>query len=857
MRRYIKYFLLVISFFLGCQKKSSVITSGVSIELAQSRKASISDVRYKIHFDIPKQKDDHIIAYEYIYFALSNLSSNIILDFRQTTDHIFSISVGGKTVPFELIDQHIIIDPSYFSLGQNTIFISFRAGDMSLNRNDEFLYTLFVPDRASTAIPCFDQPNLKAKYSLTLSIPVDWTAIANGPIVSEKIIDDKREMVFAETLPISTYIFAFTAGKFERVSQLKNGRKMTMLHRETDREKVERNKDEIFELHARALSWMEDYTGIDYPFQKFDFALIPGFQYGGMEHPGAIFYKDASLFLDLSATKNQFLSRAGLISHETAHMWFGDLVTMDWFDDVWTKEVFAGFMGGKMVNPSFPEIDHNLRFLGNYASAYGVDRSLGANQIRQPLQNLNMAGTLYGSIIYSKAPVVMKQLEMLVGKKIFQEGIKIYLNSYAYENATWTDLIKILDNLSKEDLTAWSKVWVDEPDRPIVEYDIITDQNETIKEIILKQSDPKNKNRIWMQHLQFRLSYDDGDILLPAYLKDKQIKIVAAKGMAKPNYVLPNGVGVGYGNFKMDSSSRTFLLEQLPQIDDSYLRGIVWLNLWDDMLEGNIKPIDMIDLCIAALRTENDILNIQRILSRLNSTFWNFLNHEQRIAIAADIESILMAQMNEAATLTNRAMYFRSFRSMVITDNGYQWLKSIWMKTNSIKGLTLSERDYTAIATELALRDRDDNQDILAMQLDRISNPDRKSRFKFIMPSLSSDLQVRDQFFTLIKKEESRAVEPWVQSAVAYLHHPLRSKEAEKYIRPSLDLLEEIQRTGDIFFPARFINATLSGHQSEKAKEIVNKFLDQNPDYSYPLRLKILQAADNLYRAVGILEFEN
>ena len=857
MKRYIKYFLLTISFFLGCQKNSSVITSGVSIELAQSRKASISDVRYKIHFDIPKQKDDHIIAYEYIHFALSNLSSDIILDFRQTADHIFSISVGGKTVPFELIDQHIIIEPSYFSLGQNTIFISFRAGDMSLNRNDDFLYTLFVPDRASTAIPCFDQPNLKAKYSLTLSIPVDWTAIANGPIVSEKIIDDKREMVFAETLPISTYIFAFTAGKFERVSQLKNGRKMTMLHRETDREKVERNKDEIFELHARALSWMEDYTGIDYPFQKFDFALIPGFQYGGMEHPGAIFYKDASLFLDLSATKNQFLSRAGLISHETAHMWFGDLVTMDWFDDVWTKEVFAGFMGGKMVNPSFPEIDHNLRFLGNYASAYGVDRSLGANQIRQPLQNLNMAGTLYGSIIYSKAPVVMKQLEMLVGKKIFQEGIKIYLNSYAYENATWTDLIKILDNLSKEDLTAWSKVWVDEPDRPIVEYDIIIDQNETIKEIILKQSDPKNKNRIWKQHLQFRLSYDDGDILLPAYLKDKQIKIVAAKGMAKPNYVLPNGVGIGYGNFKMDLSSRTFLLDQLPQIDDSYLRGIIWLNLWDDMLEGNIKPIDMIDLCIAALKTENDILNIQRILSRLNSTFWNFLNQEQRIAIAADIESILMAQMNEATTLTNRAMYFRSFRSLVITDNGYQWLKSIWMKTNSIKGLTLSEKDYTAIAIELALRDRDDNQDILAMQLNRISNPDRKSRFKFIMPSLSSDTEVRDQFFTLIKKEESRAVEPWVQSAVACLHHPLRSKEAEKYIRPSLDLLEEIQRTGDIFFPARFINATLSGHQSANAKEIVNKFLDQNPDYSYPLKLKILQAADNLYRAVEILESIN
>ena len=233
-----------------------------------------------------------------------------------------------------------------------------------------------------------------------------------------------------------------------------------MLHRETDLAKVERNKDEIFDLHSRAISWMENYTGIDYPFQKFDFALIPSFQYGGMEHPGAIFYRDASLFLELSATKNQYLSRAGLISHETAHMWFGDLVTMNWFDDVWTKEVFASFMGGKIVNPSFPEINHDLRFLSNYSSAYGVDRSLGANEIRQPLKNLNLAGTLYGSIIYSKAPVVMKHLELIVGEKTFQKGIQIYLSNHSYGNATWSDLISILDDLSQKIGPPYSDVGV-------------------------------------------------------------------------------------------------------------------------------------------------------------------------------------------------------------------------------------------------------------------------------------------------------------------------------------------------------------------------------------------------------------
>ena len=834
---------------MGCQSENSIINPGVSWALAQNRKAIISDVRYKLKFDIPKDKIKPIAVEEFIDFKLSDLTNDVVLDFRQRADYIHSVTIKNKPVQYKVENQHIVIDASYFSKGQNSIFISFRAGDMSLNRNEEFLYTLFVPDRASTAIPCFDQPNLKARYSLTLIVPTDWTAIANGPIQSEKIINDKREIVFGETRPVSTYIFAFTAGKFKRVTQEISGRKMTMLHRETDLGKVARNKNEIFELHSRALSWMEKYTGIDYPYQKFDFALIPGFQYGGMEHPGAIFYKDVSLFLDLSATKNQYLSRAGLISHETAHMWFGDLVTMNWFDDVWTKEVFAGFMGSKIVNPSFPEVNHELRFLSNYSSAYTVDRSLGANEIRQPLDNLNMAGTLYGSIIYSKAPVVMKQLELLVGEKTFQKGMQIYLSNYAYENATWPDLIKILDNLSKEDLTAWSKVWVDEPDRPIVEYELLIDQDTLIQQLILKQSDPKKKKRIWMQHLKVRFGYDNDDLLFPVYLKSEEVKILEASGLRKPNYILPNGAGVGYGYFKMDPRSRSYLLENLPKINDSYLRGIIWLNLWDEMLYGNIKPIDMINLCIRALKTENDILNIQRILSRLNSIFWNFLSENQRAAKANQLESILRLHLNEATTVTNRSMYFRSLRSITITDNGYDWLKSIWMKNDSIKGLTLSERDYITIASELALRGKKDSQQILDSQLNQISNPDRKSRFKFIMASLSNDLDVRDDFFELIKKEENREVEPWVQSAVAYLHHPLRSKNSEKYILPSLELLEEIQRTGDIFFPARFINATLSGHQSANAKNIVNQFLKDHPNYTPALKLKILQAADNLFRA--------
>jgi aminopeptidase N len=199
---------------------------------------------------------------------------------------------------------------------------------------------------------------------------------------------------FAETEPLPTYLFSFVVGDFKVETATRNGRTFNFFHRETDAAKVARNKDALFDLHARALAFMEDYTGIPYAFGKFDFVAIPAFQFGGMEHAGKVLYNASSLLLDESATQNQFLGRASVISHETAHMWFGDLVTMRWFNDVWMKEVFANFMAAKIVNPSFPEVNHELRFLlAHYPAAYEVDRTAGTNPIRQPLDNLNEAGS--------------------------------------------------------------------------------------------------------------------------------------------------------------------------------------------------------------------------------------------------------------------------------------------------------------------------------------------------------------------------------------------------------------------------------------------------------------------------------
>ena len=365
----------------------------------------------------------------------------VVLDFAQPREHVRAVRAGQAGVAFTLQNGHLTIPADATRAGQNELTVDFVAGDESLNRTDDFLYTLFVPARAHLAFPSFDQPNLKARYTLSLTVPEGWEAVANGAERERR----SGTIHFVETEPLPTYLFGFVAGKFSVETATRNGRTFRMFHRETDPARLSRNRDVMFDLHAAALAWLEEYTAIPYPWGKFDFVMIPAFQFTGMEHAAAILY-NTSLFLDESATQQQLLGRASTIAHETAHMWFGNLVTMEWFSDVWMKEVFANFMAAKIVNPAFPTLNHDLRFLlAHYPGAYQIDRTAGANPIRQPLANLNEAGQLYGPIIYLKAPIMMRQLELMMGEAALRDGLREYLKKYAYANATWLDLVAILD----------------------------------------------------------------------------------------------------------------------------------------------------------------------------------------------------------------------------------------------------------------------------------------------------------------------------------------------------------------------------------------------------------------------------
>lgn len=826
--------------------------SGVPIKLAEIRNKQITELKYTVSFQIPESKDKLVTGKEIIKLNFDkNIKEPLILDYRNPENFIKSVKTNNRRIKYIFKNEHIIIPNSKLNDGKNYIEIEFISGNRALNRNDEYLYTLFVPDRACTAFPCFDQPSLKATFQTKITVPKGWTAITNTKLTNKEITkENNTTYIFDQSEPISTYLFSFTAGKFKSITKTFPDRQITMYYREDDTVKVNNNINNIFKLQYNSLKWLENYTQIKYPFKKLDFIAIPSFQYSGMEHPGAILYRDSKLFLEKDATIREELDRANLIAHETSHMWFGDLVTMKWFSEVWLKEVFANFMAGKIVNPQYPNINHKLNFLINhYPSAYAVDRTKGANPIEQDLNNMKNAGTLYGNIIYHKAPIVMKHLEMITGEKLLQEGLQEYLSQYKYSNATWNDLITILDKKVDIDLRKWSQSWVYESGMPQYKVQKAYNIKDQLQSIIIEQSDPSGKGRQWQQNAKFCIAELHNNLSYNIELKDTFSVIIPEKDNIKPEYIFPNSDGLAYGYFKIDSLSKYNILKHLPLLKDPVLKCSMYISLWENMLNQNIKPIVLFNTYTKSLQTETNPQNTSLALSYIESLYWRFLNNSQRDSLAQQLENIIWTKLSSNNSVNIKRSYLNTFKQIAITSEGVDKLFKLWQKEITIPGLSLSEKDYTDIAFELAIRNRNDSDTILSEQYNRIKNEERKERFIFIKPAVSSNIKVRDQFFESLKDEKNREKEPWVADALRYLHHPLRSKESIKYIIPSLNMLKEIQSTGDIFFPKMWLDATFSGHSSIDAMISINTFLNQNLDYPENLKNKILQSSDLVFRS--------
>ena len=813
MKQPVLYCLFALTMLLSALGAAAAIpvVDGVSRELAVYRSAHISDVYYKLSFTLPAEKAKPVHFKETISFDWTG-DEDLQIDFQGDASQLSKeMLVNDETIKTVLLNEHIVIPARCLAQGENSVSLSGYSGDKALNRNVDYMYTLFVPDHARSVFACFDQPDLKAVFDLKLDIPEGWVSISN---------ETKK--------PIPTYLFSFTAGRFNVQTATRDGREITALYRETDPKKVAQLPI-VFDQVALSLRWMEEYTAIPYPFEHYGFIVLPGYQFGGMEHPGCIQFNDQRIFLGPEPTPDEELSRLNLIAHETAHMWFGDLVTMRWFDDVWTKEVYANFMADKIAREQFPEINHDLAFVkSHYPLAMSTDRTEGTHPIQQPLDNMNKAGLLYGNIIYHKAPIMMSKLEKEKGADNLRDGLRSYLSRYAYGNASWDDLIVELDRFNPEhSAQSFSDVWVKQKGMPVINSNRMSDI------LRVRQTDPYGRNLVWKQGFDIGYVDENGKFCQQhIYMDDRDCVLYVGYN----DGVFVNSNAEGYGQFNLRSEGISTMSEAWKTMADNDLsRYAAVLNLYENFHQGHITAGDLTKVLIEFLTHEKNELIASTTCSYISDLLPNLDDKERD-----DTECRLSDLMENHGLQSVRQTLLRQLSLHAVSPTVVDKMDEIWKKQSAA---FLNPRDYMRMAYHLAIMRPQQWQQILDEQRGRLNNEDQRREFDFISRACNPDTQVQQQLFNELLRAENSRVEPWARDMLALLNDPTREPFSNRYIVPGLNALEDVQRTGDIFFPGYWLSGLLFGHHSDEVQTLVKQWIDSHPNLEPALMNKLKENA--------------
>ena len=791
-----------------CTALAQHAVTGVPHWLAEARSAEISNVSYILHFNIPANRQEAVTGTATILFDLDE-KQDVILDFQGKLGD--KRVVNGVEREVEYSDEHIVIPKRFARKGNNVVELQFTSLDQALNRKDDYMYTLFVPDRARSVFPCFDQPELKAMFTVELSVPEGWKTITS-----------------CTSKPISTYLFSFVCGRFEEKTFQKYGLPVRILYRETDPKKVQQLEG-VADLAARSVSWMETWTAMGYPFDSYALVILPGYQFGGMEHPGAIQLSDRRVFLGTNPTQDELLSRVELIAHETAHMWFGDLVTMRWFDDVWTKEVFANFMASKISRKIMPDVNHDLNFLKTYRQlAVSTDRTEGTHPIAQRLDNLNLASLLYGNIIYDKAPVVMQKLEEQAGEEPFQNGIRQYLQTYAYGNASWDDLIRHLRaHNPNAGLQTFSDIWVKKKGMPIIHTEYRNGK------LVFTQLDPNGQGVCWPQKFEVMVGSDLGTSrVFPVRMSARKATTeISVQG--KPSFIMPNYYGEGYGLFTLDKDYLHLLSKRLLTTKEELPRYALVQTLYDNYLAGNLKGSYFSEL-YRMMEKESSPLILSTVSAHMRRIAFDEKNAKDRQTLELCMLDLIDVNHSPACrqAIVHQLMYSATAPQAV------NYLYNLWQRHHDP---LFSERDYIQMAYHLAIMRPKEWHSIISTQRKRLKGDDLLREFDFVSRACTPSHDEQQKLFQQLLRIEEHEAEPWVQQALALLCQDTREGYTAKYITPALNILPELQQKGGIFFPSGWLSALLGWHKSQESRQQVQNFLRQHPDFPENLRRKIYE----------------
>ncbi len=828
---------------------------GVPRELARERARLISDLRYVIRFTLaPRQPA--AAGHEEITFQLKQ-AGPLLLDFREGT--VIALLVNDAPVPIKREAGHIELPGQVLRAGANTVSVEFSApvgpAGKALTRYEdrddgsEYVYTLFVPMDASMAFPCFDQPDLKGRFRLEVIASADWTVISNAAQASTSVdTGGQRRTAFAETRPISTYLFAFAAGPFRKVND-KPGLPGLYV-RKSKLQRAEPEAQAVQEITARGIEFLSAFFAQPFPFPKYDIVMIPGFPYGGMEHAGATFLREESILFRSAPTHTDLLNRDLLSLHELTHQWFGDLTTMRWFDDLWLKEGFAQYMAYKALAALKPEEQVWKRFYEAIKpGAYAIDITRGTTPIYQDIANLKDAKSAYGAIVYSKAPGMLKQLAFVIGENNFRDGLRLYLREHLYGNAEWGDLVRALERVSGRSLTRWADMWIRHRGMPEVNV-AWSCAGGKLTDLSLTQHDVLKEGSVWPIATEVLLKFPDGASEdLRAQFDSGRTSVTAAVGKTCPAWVFANDHDEAYGLFLLDDRSRRAVVAELPALKDVFRRTLLWGALWDLVRQAEMSPHDYVTLASRIAPKESDESLTQTLVARTITALHRYMTAAGREPFLSALEGTAAERMMNSPDQGHRIVWFRGLRGVSETPAGLGHLKNLLNGKEAVPGVELRPLDRWGMVMALIAMHDPDAETVFAAERQRDNTGDGQ-KYAYMAEAARPDAPTKKRYFDDYLHNPQRP-EDWIDQSLGAFNYWNQSELTAPYLRPALEALPQIKRERKIFFLLSWLSAFINGQHSAAAQKEVYDFLEK-PGLDNDLRLKILQEVDELDRTVRI-----
>ncbi|TLS42434.1 aminopeptidase N [Streptomyces montanus] len=720
-----------------------------------------------------------------------------------------------------------------------------------------YLYTQYEPADSRRVFANFEQPDLKAPFRFEVRAPEDWVVWSNG-------VGEQHDGVwrFAETKPISTYITAFVAGPYHYVTDrysrtFEDGTTLEIPLGALCRKGLARHfdADDVFLVTKQGLDFFHDHFDYPYPFGKYDQAFVPEYNLGAMENPGCVTFREEFIFRG-KVTQAAYERRANVILHEMAHMWFGDLVTMEWWDDLWLKESFADFMGTFTTAEATRFTDAWITFANNRkAWAYRADQLPSTHPITADIRDLEDAKLNFDGITYAKGASVLKQLVAYAGREAFLEGARRYFKRHAYGNTRLGDLLSVLEETSGRDMAAWSRAWLQTAGVNSLTPQVLLSAEGRIDEVAILQEAAESHPQLRPHRVAVGLYRRSPEGALERYARaevdvDGPRTVVAElAGADAPELVLVNDDDLTYCKIRFDEGSLATLRERLGDLTDPLARALCWSALWNLTRDALMPARDFIDLVLRFAGRESDIGVLQMLHAWARSALTHYAAPDWRDAGGLLLAEGALRELRAAEPGSQHQLtWARFFAAVAAGEDDLQLLRGLLDGTDKFDGLEVDQELRWAFLEPLASRGAAD-ETVLAAELardDTASGNRHQVRCLAARPSAA----VKAQAWAAVVESDTLS-NALVEATIAGFAQPSQRELGAPYVAKYFEAIERVWEERSIQIGMNVVKGLFPSLQDSRATlDATDAWLASHQSTAPALRRLVLEARDDLARTL-------